>query len=286
MLNGELESVVARLVHQVERRYFGKYRGFVVNNDDPLQLGRLKLTVPSVLGDAVVTGWAMPCVPYGGADKQGFFFIPEVDAGVWVEFEEGDLEFPIWVGTFWAAPGGTTEVPAPNDQEGAETSVQSPPTCKIIKTLAGHTLQFEDADEEVRILLGDGPNDNRIVLGKSGLTLFGKNNTATMNDSGTVVEDAHGNKITMDASGIVIEDINGNAITMGATNGALPASPGINLNGSKKICLEGLIDFLMSHTHLGNMGAPCPLNPADITKLTMAKALPDGSILGQKVTAA
>ena len=62
----ELEKVVANLAHKVERRFYGKHRGFVVDNADPEQLGRLKLKVPSVLGADVVTGWALPCVPYGG----------------------------------------------------------------------------------------------------------------------------------------------------------------------------------------------------------------------------
>ena len=95
-----MEKVVADLVQRVEHRFYGKYRGFVVDNADPEQLGRLTLRVPSVLGDKVVTGWAMPCLPYGGDADQGFFFIPKKEAGVWVEFEEGDLEFPIWVGAF------------------------------------------------------------------------------------------------------------------------------------------------------------------------------------------
>ena len=50
----------------IERRFYGKYRGIVVDNQDPSKLGRLKLRVPSVLGKDVVTGWATPCVPYGG----------------------------------------------------------------------------------------------------------------------------------------------------------------------------------------------------------------------------
>ena len=89
-----LERVVARLAERVEQRYYGKYRGFVVDNKDPAQLGRLRLRVPSVLGTDVVTGWASACVPFGGAADQGFLFIPDPGAGVWVEFEEGDLEFP------------------------------------------------------------------------------------------------------------------------------------------------------------------------------------------------
>jgi uncharacterized protein involved in type VI secretion and phage assembly len=167
----ELEHVVARLAHEVERRYYGKHRGFVVDNDDPEGLGRLKLTVPSVLGDAVVTGWAMPCVPYGGAEGQGALFVPDVDAGVWVEFEAGDLEFPIWVGTFWSKPGGASELPVPHDAEGEPGDVQSPPTRKIIRTAKGHTLQFEDADGEEMVILVEATHGHRIVMNADGVTI-------------------------------------------------------------------------------------------------------------------
>jgi uncharacterized protein involved in type VI secretion and phage assembly len=167
----ELEHVIARLAQEVERRYYGKYRGFVVDNEDPEQLGRLKLTVPSVLGDEVVTGWAMPCVPYGGAEGQGTLFVPDVDAGVWVEFEEGDLEFPIWVGTFWSKPGGTSELPVPHDAEGEPGDVQSPPTRKIIRTAKGHTLQFEDADGEEMVILVEATHGHRIVMNADGITI-------------------------------------------------------------------------------------------------------------------
>ncbi|HEX2187404.1 MAG TPA: phage baseplate assembly protein V, partial [Longimicrobiaceae bacterium] len=233
----------------------------------------------------VVTGWAAACVPYGGAAGMGTLFVPEVDAGVWVEFEEGDLEFPVWVGTFWSRPGGESQLPKPNGPDGAEEgSVQSPPTRKVVKTLAGHTLQFEDADDEVRVLVADGQNENRIVLGRSGLTVVYKGSTVTLSDDGIVIEDASGNALTQSAAGTVLEDANGNTITMDATSGGIPGTPGIAVNGPKKVCLEGLVSFLISHTHIGNMGAPCPLNPADIAKLTAALALPDGDILSQKTT--
>lgn len=186
----ELEKVVADLMQKVERRFYGKYRGFVVNNMDPKRLGRLTLRVPSVLGRNVVTGWAMPCVPFGGQKNQGFLCIPDIGAGVWVEFEEGDLEFPIWVGTFWSEPGGTSEIPTLNDPEGKERgNEQKLPTRKIIKTNKGHTIQFEDADGEEMVIIveathkhvvtlnkdgiqiTDGVNGNKIILGKNGIQI-------------------------------------------------------------------------------------------------------------------
>ncbi len=86
--------------------YFGKYRGKVENNLDPMMLGRVQVSVPAVLGEGSLS-WAMPCVPYAGSGV-GFFMIPPVDANVWVEFEGGDIDYPIWSGCFW----GIGEVPA------------------------------------------------------------------------------------------------------------------------------------------------------------------------------
>ena len=88
------------------QQFFGKYRGKVETNIDPMFLGRVQVSVPAVLGDGRMS-WAMPCSPYAGSGV-GFFAIPPVGANVWVEFEGGDLDYPIWSGGFW----GTGEVPA------------------------------------------------------------------------------------------------------------------------------------------------------------------------------
>lgn len=88
------------LVSAVESRYYGKYRGVVVEGeDDPERRGRIRVKVPNLLGDYEV--WAMPCVPYAGPEI-GIFFLPDVGTNVWVEFEGGDLGLPIWTGCFWA----------------------------------------------------------------------------------------------------------------------------------------------------------------------------------------
>jgi uncharacterized protein involved in type VI secretion and phage assembly len=87
-------------------KYYGKFRGIVVNNIDPEQRGRIQVIVPDV-STIIPTTWAMPCVPVAGM-QMGFFAVPLIGAGVWIEFEQGDPDYPIWVGCFY---GTAAEVP-------------------------------------------------------------------------------------------------------------------------------------------------------------------------------
>jgi uncharacterized protein involved in type VI secretion and phage assembly len=201
-----LERIVADLVETVERRYLGKYRGIVVDNADPARLGRLRLRVPSVLGEDVVTGWAAPCAPFGGLANQGLLFIPDRDAGVWVEFEEGDLEFPIWVGTYWSKRDGKSGLPKPEAADGTEQGdVQDPPSRKIIKTQKGHTIQFEDADGEEIILIREGSQGHLLRMDQKGITITDKSkNTIVMNADGIQVKDGTGNAIEMTSSAFTL----------------------------------------------------------------------------------
>jgi uncharacterized protein involved in type VI secretion and phage assembly len=86
---------------------FGKYRATVINNVDPMQIGRIQAMVPDVAGFVPGT-WAMPCVPVAGINT-GVFTVPMIGSGVWIEFERGDPDYPIWVGGYW---GIAAEVPA------------------------------------------------------------------------------------------------------------------------------------------------------------------------------
>lgn len=240
-----LECVVAGLAERIERRYFGKYRGFVVDNKDPAKLGRLKLRVPSVLGSDVVTGWATACVPFGGAVDQGFLFVPDPGAGVWVEFEEGDLEFPIWVGTFWSKPSTGTEVPKPNGSDGTESAEpQAPPTCKIIKTGKGHTLQFEDAEDNASVTVYDAANKLLLVMDSSGIRITDHNrkNTIVLDNAGVAITEGQGsNELVIGGSGISIGSNAAEALVLGTT---------LNQN------LQTLVGLLSAHVHTGNLGAP------------------------------
>ena len=88
-------------------KYYGKYRGTVVNNIDPMQMARLQIIVPDV-SNVIPTTWAMPCFPIAGK-QMGAYFIPQIGSGVWVEFEQGDPDYPVWVGCYY---GSAAEVPA------------------------------------------------------------------------------------------------------------------------------------------------------------------------------
>jgi len=88
-------------------RYYGKYRGMVINNIDPNGIGRLLVQVPDV-GGVGISSWAMPCFPFTGR-KMGWWALPQIGAGVWVEFEAGNPDFPIWTGCWY---GSSSELPA------------------------------------------------------------------------------------------------------------------------------------------------------------------------------
>jgi hypothetical protein len=88
-------------------KFYGKYRGTVLNNVDPLQIGRIMVQVPDV-SSLLPSTWAMPCLPTGGI-QSGVFTVPLIGAGVWVEFEQGDIDYPLWTGVFF---GTAAEVPA------------------------------------------------------------------------------------------------------------------------------------------------------------------------------
>jgi uncharacterized protein involved in type VI secretion and phage assembly len=126
---------------------FGKFRGVVVDSNDPDKRGRVQVKVPDALGESEVS-WAEPCTAYAGPDGVGFFTIPPKDTNVWVEFEQGDASYPIWAGCFWDKGD---EVPA---QQG--TAKQ-----KVLKTKAG-TIKVDDSANEVTIETSRGA---KIVLG-------------------------------------------------------------------------------------------------------------------------
>ena len=118
-------------------RYYGKYRGTVTGNTDPEGRGRLQVEVPEVRGAGVID-WALPAMPYAG-DGVGFFALPPVETSVWVEYEGGDLQHPIWSGCFW--------------QRGQIAAADALPEVAFLKTDQA-TIRIDNARGEVRIEIG------------------------------------------------------------------------------------------------------------------------------------
>ena len=152
------------------RRYYGKHRGTVVNNVDPMQIGRIQVIVPDV-SNVVPTSWAMPCVPIGGI-QSGIFCIPAIGSGVWVEFEQGDPDYPIWSGGWWGSPG---DVPAL-----ALAGVPASPSI-VLQTQLQNTLAISDLP---------GPAGGILIKSTTGAMIL-------VNDVGITIQNGKGASIVM-----------------------------------------------------------------------------------------
>lgn len=139
------ENIIEQLLDWVRNRHYGKYRGVVINNADPTSKGRVMVSVPAVLGE--LQAWAMPCVPYTGTGA-GHYMIPEIGAGVWVEFEAGDPSFPIWTGGFWAD----------NEPPRNEQNAPPVPQMKIVRTQMGLIISMDDNTQTIALSDSGGTN--------------------------------------------------------------------------------------------------------------------------------
>lgn len=155
------EQAITDLLDRLRNRFFGKFRGTVTDVDASTL--RIKANVPAVLADQP-TGWCMPCVPYAG-DSVGMAFLPEVGSGVWIEFEGGDVSYPIWVGCYWRA---------------GEQPSDAAPAVKAIVTVSGNKLLLDD--NAGTITLSD-QNGNQVTLDSNGITLTRGSNTVQISDS-------------------------------------------------------------------------------------------------------
>jgi uncharacterized protein involved in type VI secretion and phage assembly len=134
--------------------FYGKYRGIVTDNNDPNGLGRLRVKVQDVLGDQK-SGWAMPALPYAG-DGVGLYLIPPVDAFVWVEFEHGDPDYPVWTGCFWLSGRSV-----PQEASG--------PDIKLLKTDIA-TITIDDSAGGGSITI-ETTNNLKIVMDTNGIEI-------------------------------------------------------------------------------------------------------------------
>lgn len=162
-----------------QHTYFGKYRGMVLDNVDPLQTGRLLVQVPDV-SNVLPSTWAMPCAPFAGI-QAGLFVVPDIGAKVWVEFEHGNPDYPIWVGCFW---GSAAEVPG--------LALAAPPGLQqvTIQTLQDNTLVISDVP---------GPSGGILLKSSTGALI-------SISDTGIIIDNGQGATIEMTGPTVTINE--------------------------------------------------------------------------------
>jgi uncharacterized protein involved in type VI secretion and phage assembly len=162
-----------------ETKYWGKYRGTVVNNIDPMSHGRVQAIVPAV-SNIVLTSWAMPCLPVAGI-QTGIFAVPIIGAGVWIEFESGDPDYPIWSGCFF---GSVADVPA--------LALTVPPGVPgiTIQTPLQNGLSVNDVP---------GPLGGIVLKSATGATLI-------VNDTGIYIQNGKGASIVMVGPAVTVNN--------------------------------------------------------------------------------
>jgi uncharacterized protein involved in type VI secretion and phage assembly len=135
----DIPELTVQVAERIRNSYFGKYRGLIKNVDDPLKIGRVTATVPEIYGEEECP-WALPAVPFAG-NKHGLVLIPEVNDGVWIEFEAGDISRPIWTGFWWASD---------------ELDDVSKTRARALVTTEGHRLVLDDEGQEIQVLHSKG----------------------------------------------------------------------------------------------------------------------------------
>jgi uncharacterized protein involved in type VI secretion and phage assembly len=165
-------------------KYFGKYRGMVIDNVDPMQMGRLMVQVSDISG-LMPSTWAMPSFPVTGK-QMGTWWLPQIGAGVWVEFEQGDPDYPIWSGCWF---GSAAEVPA--------LALAAPPAVPnfVIQTQGQNTIMISDLP---------GPTGGILLKTTSGAMI-------SISDAGITISNGKGAMINLQGDTV---DINGGALTI------------------------------------------------------------------------
>jgi uncharacterized protein involved in type VI secretion and phage assembly len=162
-------------------RYLGKFRGRVIDNNDPLGIGRITVQVPDVLGDEPST-WALPCLPFTGQEA-GQVVVPPKDAGVWVEFEQGDPSFPVWTGCWY---GDRDELPPDARRELARPSELKP---VVVQTQLAHKIVMNDVTGPDEGILLQAKNGAYIRITEAAIVIAAGNARITLQDGRVIVNE-------------------------------------------------------------------------------------------------
>ncbi len=179
------------LLQPVDDVYFrrdiliGALVGIVTNNQDPDELGRVKLNFPWLSEDHE-SDWARVAAPMAGKDR-GFFFLPEVDDEVLVIFEHGDIRKPMVCGGLW---NGVDKPP--------ETNSDGQNNLRVIQSRSGHQIILNDTEDNELIEVIDKTKKNKI-------TIDSKENTITISTDKDISLSAPEGKITLECKELEVQ---------------------------------------------------------------------------------
>jgi Type VI secretion system/phage-baseplate injector OB domain len=168
-------------IQATSNRFFGKYRGIVAANNDTQALGRIQATLPAFQG--MLTNWALPCVPYAGLNV-GFFAMPPIGASVWIEFEGGNPNYPVWSGCFWEVNDIPSDLQSLNSQNMSQVKFLKTETITLIlndtdQNQGGVTLKVVSPALQTPITVTMDNNGVKVLCGVS-TALLDPNNGITL----------------------------------------------------------------------------------------------------------
>ena len=152
----------------MDNKYYGKYRAIVKDINDPERRGRIRVECPSVLG-TYLSAWCEPCIPYA-TDFAGDFYVPPVNEAIWVEFEEGDPNKPIWNGG-WYRPNSS---PLPMHESADK-----------YRFIVFKDTVMRFGDKEIIVELRDGDKSYTVTIDRNtwkGLNYIGSKSENELND--------------------------------------------------------------------------------------------------------
>jgi len=150
-------------------RYYGKFAGLVADNGPPsmgAHRGEVVVKIPGLLEETADGGASQPIqVRAAPAFLPGFFYVPENGDKVWVEFVNGDINFPIWTGVWYPQNGApqTSGDTAPSQDQ------------KIIRTKSGLVIMLDDSSGGEKIVVKHGKSNATITLDATGVTINSDN---------------------------------------------------------------------------------------------------------------
>lgn len=234
-----MESVKRFGMERMFSRYYGIYRGVVIDNVDPENRGRCRVIVPATgqltEEDVPENLYALPCMTGlsvgESGEMHGCFFPPNIGDQVFVTFEQGMTTGPVYMGGW--IHGGTVNGPELRTQDAH---------IKGIRTKYGHYISFNDESGEIRIERGDSsgkPSGTKVTLNGPTVSVVSEGGSSVVVTTDTVtVAGADGSKVVAGTDAITLTNTTGTEVQVAGAEVTVTAAGGITLQSATKIALK------------------------------------------------